>query len=192
MNYRGPGFLAVVWFSYSTTPSPSPISRLSLWVFLCVAGRAFWRKLGGGDGGGAKSYDGEKTWSCSYHSICSLAIALIYPCGGEGAHFLALANTTCRGDFHEKEKGRQHSVGEGRDLSISPSSFWSCYLPLCLLEEGEEDDRPKSVGVFSFLFPCHHLLIKFKQNNLPPHVHIIQCRSLRTRRLHDCICIAPC
>ena len=35
MIYRGPGFLAVVWFGSSFTPSP-PFSRLSFSVFLCV------------------------------------------------------------------------------------------------------------------------------------------------------------
>ncbi len=36
MIYRGPGFLAVVWFGSSTTPSPSPVTKLSLFLSLPV------------------------------------------------------------------------------------------------------------------------------------------------------------
>ncbi len=49
MIYRGPGFLAVVWFSSSPTPIPSSVSKLSSCEF--TEGRG---------GGEAKSYDGEK------------------------------------------------------------------------------------------------------------------------------------
>ncbi len=48
MIYRGPGFLAVVWFGSSPqplTPLPSP-SRLSFSVFLYIAGRAYWQERG--------------------------------------------------------------------------------------------------------------------------------------------------
>ncbi len=48
MIYWGPGILAVVWFgsSKSQPPPPPSISCLSISVFLCVAGRAYWRKRG--------------------------------------------------------------------------------------------------------------------------------------------------
>jgi hypothetical protein len=46
-NFRGPGFLAVVWFC----SPPFSGSELSFSYFLCVAGRACWRKKGGGGGG---------------------------------------------------------------------------------------------------------------------------------------------
>ena len=45
MIYRGPGFLAVVWFGSSTSPSPSPVNGcLSCSVLLWVACRAYWRE----------------------------------------------------------------------------------------------------------------------------------------------------
>jgi hypothetical protein len=51
--------------------SPSPLSSA---VFLCIAGQAYWRERGRGEGGrGAKSCDGEKAWSSINHSIlCAL------------------------------------------------------------------------------------------------------------------------
>jgi hypothetical protein len=61
-DYGGSGFLAVSRFG--PFPSSFPLSKascLSLSVFLCVAGRAY--LTGGGCGGGAKSYDGEKAWT---------------------------------------------------------------------------------------------------------------------------------
>ncbi len=49
--YRGPGFLAVVWYGSSplhlTPPHPSA-SCPSFSDFLCVAGRAYWQECGGG------------------------------------------------------------------------------------------------------------------------------------------------
>jgi hypothetical protein len=45
MIYREPCFLAVVRFGSSPTPFPSA-RCLSSSVFLCVAGRAYWRKKG--------------------------------------------------------------------------------------------------------------------------------------------------
>jgi hypothetical protein len=51
MIYRWPGFLAVIRFGSVHNPSPPPLpsaSCLSFSVFLCVAGRAYWR-VGGGD-----------------------------------------------------------------------------------------------------------------------------------------------
>ncbi len=74
MIYRGPRFLAVAWFGSSTTPSPHYLpsaSCLSFSVFLCVAGRAYWRERRVGGGDGAKSCDGEKAWSSINHSILS-------------------------------------------------------------------------------------------------------------------------
>jgi hypothetical protein len=70
MMYGGPGFLGVVWFASSPTsclPLPSAASCLPISVFLCVAGRTYRR----GRGGGARSYDDEKAWSCINHSILS-------------------------------------------------------------------------------------------------------------------------
>ncbi len=52
--YRGPGFLAVEWLGSSSTPPPPLPSANYLYfsVFLCVAGWAYWRRWGGGEGGG--------------------------------------------------------------------------------------------------------------------------------------------
>ncbi len=57
MMYRGPGFLAVVWFGSSPTLFPfSPSASCHFFsVFLCVAGRAYRRERGEGSGRGAKS-----------------------------------------------------------------------------------------------------------------------------------------
>ncbi len=48
--------------SYELAPLPTPPSHSCLQVFLVllVAGPAYWRERGGGGGGIAKSYDGEK------------------------------------------------------------------------------------------------------------------------------------
>ncbi len=43
MINRWPSFLAVVLIWLLPTPSPSPVSKLTLSVFLCLAGRAYWR-----------------------------------------------------------------------------------------------------------------------------------------------------
>ncbi len=55
----------------SATPPSHPLlpseSCLSFSVFLCVAGRAYWRKKGVGGGEGAKSCNGEKAWSSINH-----------------------------------------------------------------------------------------------------------------------------
>jgi hypothetical protein len=71
MIYRGPGFLAFVWFGF---PQPLPLpaaSCLSFSVFLCIARRAYWQENGEGGSGGAKSYDGEKAWPSLNHLILS-------------------------------------------------------------------------------------------------------------------------
>ncbi len=67
MNYRGPRFLAVVWFNPPLSSVSSTMRRLT--------GRLRKRNNfltgGGGEGEGAKSYDGEKAWSSLNHSILS-------------------------------------------------------------------------------------------------------------------------
>ncbi len=100
MNYRGPGFLAVIWFGSLPTPSPPPAlpsaSCLSFAVFLCVAGWAYWRV--GGRGGGEEpnsptnSFDREKAWPslnksfntlclrpCSILPLCKLFLCIVFP-----------------------------------------------------------------------------------------------------------------
>ncbi len=47
MIYKGPGFLAVIWFGSSPPPSPSLPSASCLPV--CRYGRAYWRVGGGGE-----------------------------------------------------------------------------------------------------------------------------------------------
>jgi hypothetical protein len=71
--YRGPRFLALVWFVSSLTPSLSPVSKLSLFfsLHIWVACRAYWWERGVGGGGGPKSYDSKKAWSSINHSILS-------------------------------------------------------------------------------------------------------------------------
>ncbi len=71
LNHRGPSFLAVVWFGSSHTPRPPfPLAHyLPFLVFMCVAGRAHWRKRREGGREGVKSQDGEKAWSSIDNSI---------------------------------------------------------------------------------------------------------------------------
>ncbi len=64
MIYRGPRFLAVVWFGSQPTPfHPLPVSKLSLFLTLPVYRRQprGWGRI--------ESYDGEKAWSSRKHSI---------------------------------------------------------------------------------------------------------------------------
>ncbi len=73
MTYRGPGFLAIVWFGSYPTHSPSPISKL------CLFSR---RGCGRSQ---IKSYDGEKAWSSINLSIlsainCSRSNETLTPC----------------------------------------------------------------------------------------------------------------
>jgi hypothetical protein len=63
--YRGPGFLAVVWFGSS--PTPSPVSKLSPYLSFLVCRRSSLLTVEGG----AKSYDGEEAWSSINNSIPS-------------------------------------------------------------------------------------------------------------------------
>ncbi len=60
---------------------PSPVSSLSFSVFLCVAGRTYWREKGWGCGRGAESYDREIACPSINHSILSgvLRIILHFP-----------------------------------------------------------------------------------------------------------------
>jgi hypothetical protein len=73
MIYGGPGFLSVVGFSSSPSPSfPLPSASCLLFsVLLCVADLAYWREREGGGDVGAKPYDGEKAWSFINHSTLS-------------------------------------------------------------------------------------------------------------------------
>jgi hypothetical protein len=68
VNYRGPGFLAVVWF----VSLPPPFSRQKVGPWTLDIGRLRKRdNLLTGEGEGAKSCDGEKAWSSINHSIIS-------------------------------------------------------------------------------------------------------------------------
>ncbi len=79
MIYRGPGFIAVVWFGSSPNPSPSrprppSVSCLvSLSQSSCISPVELTDGRGGRGGGGAKSNDDEKAWSPINHSIFSAA-----------------------------------------------------------------------------------------------------------------------
>ncbi len=70
MIYRGPGFLAFVWFGSS--PTPSPVSKLFLFRGIPVCRRS---SLMTGEGGrGAKSYDRGKTWPSITLSTLSVPV----------------------------------------------------------------------------------------------------------------------
>ncbi len=72
--YRGPGFLAVVWFGSSPT-LPHPVSKLSLFLShpVCRLSNLLTGE-GGGGGEGARLYVGEKAWSSINHSIISVLL----------------------------------------------------------------------------------------------------------------------
>ncbi len=74
MIYRGPGFLAIVWFDSSPTPSPSSSgSKLDRQHTGTEKERQvmYWRERGEGGGWGAKPYDRKKAWSSINNSILS-------------------------------------------------------------------------------------------------------------------------
>ncbi len=77
MIYRGPGFLAVVWFCSSPTSSPPlPLESCLSFSVSCLSSWDWWELTDGrgGEGvgeGGAKSYDCENAWLCINHSILS-------------------------------------------------------------------------------------------------------------------------
>jgi hypothetical protein len=71
--YRGPGFLALLWFGFSHTPYPpkSPVSMPDRRQAGRLRKRATcWRQRGEG-GRGSESYDRKKAWSSINHSILS-------------------------------------------------------------------------------------------------------------------------
>ncbi len=59
-------------------PPLSPASCFSFSVFLCVAGRAYWRE-------GRGSYDDRRAWSSTYHSILEI-ISVVQEVGNEKAN----------------------------------------------------------------------------------------------------------
>jgi hypothetical protein len=71
--YRGSGFLAIVWFGSSPTPSPHlPSASCLSFSDSCVSPVDWVVHTDGGEwGGGAQSYDDEKAWSSLNHSIFS-------------------------------------------------------------------------------------------------------------------------
>jgi hypothetical protein len=77
MIYKGPGFLVVVLFRPSPTPSPNlpSSSCLSFSVFLYVARRSS-LLMGEGVEGGAKLYDREKAWSSINHPVLFAAMKI--------------------------------------------------------------------------------------------------------------------
>ncbi len=77
MIYRGPGFLAVLWFGSSPTPSLPPIPSVSL-TGETLEDReretTWWRERRGGGSGAKKA----RTWSSLIHSILSAQYVLMY------------------------------------------------------------------------------------------------------------------
>jgi hypothetical protein len=101
MNYRGPGFLAVVRSGSSPTPTPfSSATCLCFSVFLCVASRAYWRNKGGGRG--VKSYDCEEAWSSIHHSTLNT----FHPSAFRQLFYVSLANVIrLDSHFNRREAG---------------------------------------------------------------------------------------
>ncbi len=97
------------------SPPPPSASCLSLSVFLCVAGRTYWRgreRERWGKGEGAKSYDGEKALSSITHKTLSglhenseahLTICILMPRGFEIGTVLSNHCFSCAFPFaHQK------------------------------------------------------------------------------------------
>ncbi len=73
MIYRGTGFLLVVWFGFSPTPSPPPTaSKLDQRHTGKLRKRDIFADGRGGEGGQeAESYDRKNAWSSTNHSMLS-------------------------------------------------------------------------------------------------------------------------
>ncbi len=80
-------FRGIIFFCNSQ-PYPPPSAPSLMWarcltfsVFLCVAGRTYWRERGGRRGGqGAKSHDREKAWPSINHSTLSGSPSQTWSC----------------------------------------------------------------------------------------------------------------
>jgi hypothetical protein len=92
MIYRGPDFLATVWFGSSPSP-PSPASCLSFSVFLCVAGPAYWWEKRGRGRSQIIRRRGSLVLYKAFNTLCS---ALSFPpplsTGGVFGVLIALLN----------------------------------------------------------------------------------------------------
>ncbi len=120
--YRGPAFLAVGWFGSTSAPF-TPLSRqqgcLSFAVFLCVAGRAFWRERGIGGGRRAKSFDREKAWSSVNYSILA-----------------AVLNQQQKGTIEIQNPNSQEYLRLATNTGVKGTVAWDGFFPFGHVLEG--------------------------------------------------------
>jgi hypothetical protein len=119
MIYRGPDFLAVVWFGSSPTPSPSPA--------LPAAHRKTEKKIHLADwrvGAGVKSYDtSEKAWSSINHSIFSS-----WERGGRRKRNSGTLRASKKGHEEEGEKENEARIRGGGVARLQ----FDCRYIICL------------------------------------------------------------
>ncbi len=71
--YRGSGFLAIVWFSSSSTPyTPSPVNKLSLFLSLPVCSPSSLLPKGGGEGGSQTARKPGPPLFIQYSMVCTI------------------------------------------------------------------------------------------------------------------------
>ncbi len=127
MIYRGPGFLAAVWFGSSLTPGQQLVSlSQSSGVFpvQLTAGRG---GKGVGGGGGAQSYGREKAWPSRNHSILSA----LQPVEWRLYTFYSRYHCSFKTIFMGNIKGKLHFYSKRRiakQLCIFAAAF---FLSLC-------------------------------------------------------------
>jgi len=95
MYYRGPGFYPSYNLAPSLSPTPFPVSKLSLFLNLPVCRpSSFLTGEGGGGEAGDKSYDDEKACSSKNHSILSAGWTGMnhQSCGHDGREGVLLAH----------------------------------------------------------------------------------------------------
>jgi hypothetical protein len=116
--YIGPGFLAFVWLGSSPTPSPSPVSKVSLFLRLLVCRRSSLRTGEGEDVGEEPSNTTARMQGPLYIIRYSLVDVLVFPHSAT-FHFLPKS-------FFTILKYEVHSILSILEQNESiPSRIWS-------------------------------------------------------------------
>jgi hypothetical protein len=160
-------------------PHPLPVSHQQVVsLSLPVCRRSSFLTEAGGRGWGRSQIIRRRENLVLFKSFNILSgysahLSLIYP------HFLAMANTTCRGDFHEG-KGETARRGGGRRL-LSVYVYTCGSFSIALSLSSSYDQIP-------IIYTTKQCFFQWAMET--PSSFIIQSSSLRMGRLHACI--APC